>query len=279
MLRRTCTAGVAFTAVLVAGCGRAATPAGLGGDGSELLAGAPGDCQLLESWDADVHGRVLAAIEAGVSHGPLVVARADDQAVVASTTYESPGVELRSAAWMIDKGTLIAVNDEAVRISSTAARVIDSAGDDALAGAMAQAEDCSLVAADRSAPDPPQPEPEMRPDLMVIEPAVAAPGEELALRFPKETPRGIAFELHRRTDRRWVTTHWMNSDANGIQIAGTAPVGTDGFGSDDLGVGGPGPDRVALPGDIQSGEYRVCTANAGDEFCAPLTITMASPPS
>jgi len=34
-----------------------------------------------------------------------------------------------------------------------------------------------------------------------------------------------------------------------------------------------GPDRVALPGDLQSGEYRVCTANAGDEFCAPLTIT------
>ncbi len=272
MLRRTWTARVLLTAVLAVGCGAAATGAGPSGGGPDLLTGVPGDCQLLDSWDADLHARVLAAIEDAVSHGPLVVAGTDDQAVVATTTYETPGVELRSAAWMVDQGTLVALNDEAVHISSAAARVIDSSGEDALAGAMAQAEDCSLVAAERSAPDPAPPEPEMRPDLMVIQPAAAAPGEQLALRFPEETPRGIAFELHRRTDGRWVTTHWMNSDANGIEYAGTAPVGTDGFGSIDVGVGGPGPDRVALPGDIQSGEYRVCTANAGDEFCAPLTI-------
>ncbi len=278
MAGRTWTAGVAFTAVLVTGCAGAATPA-RSGDGSPLLAGVAGECQLVESWDAEMHSRVLAAIEDGVLHGPLVVARADDQAVVASTTYESPGVELRSAAWVVDDGTVMAINDEAVRISAAATRVIDSAGQNALAGAMALAEDCSVVAADRSAPDPPQPEPEMRPDLMVLQPAVAAPGDELALRFPKETPRGIAFELQGRTGRGWVTTHGMNSDANGIEYAGTTPVGTDGFGSIDVGVGGPGPDHVALPGDIPTGEYRVCTANAGDEFCAPLTISVASTPS
>lgn len=277
MPRRRWTAGVALTAVLVASCASAATSVG-SGDASELLAGVPPECQLLESWDAEMHSRVSAAIEDGVSHGPLVVARADDQAVVASTTYESPGVELRSAAWVVDDGTVIAINHEAVRISSAAARVIDGAGEDALAGAMALAEDCSHVAADRSASDPPEPEPEMRPDLMVVDPALAAPGDKLALRFPEETPRGIAFELHRRTDAGWVTTHWMNSDANGREYAGTAPAGTEGWGSIDVGIGGPGPDRVALPGDIPAGEYRVCTANAGDEFCAPLTISVVSTP-
>lgn len=277
MSRRRWTAGVVLTAVVVAGCAGAATSAG-SGDGSQLLAGVPRECQLLEASDPEMQSRVLEAIEDGVLHGPLVVAGRDDQAVVATTTYENIGVELRSAAWMFDDGTLIAINDEAARISSAEARVIDSAGEDAVAGAMALAQDCSVVAADRSASDPPEPEPEMRPDLMIIDPAVAAPGDELALRFPEETPRGIAFELHRRTDGGWVTTHGMNSDANGKEYAGTVPVGTEGFGSIDVGIGGPGPDRVALPGDIPPGEYRVCTANAGDEFCAPLTISVVPTP-
>ena len=278
MPRRTWMTGVALIAALAAGCAGAATPAG-GGDPSELLAGVPGECELLASRDTDLHSRILAAIEDGISHGPLVVVRADDREVVASTTYESSGVEFASAAWVVADATVIAINDEAVRISSAAAGVVDDAGEDAVAGAIALAQDCSLVAADRAAPDPAEPEPEMRPDLMVIEPAVAAPGEELALRFPEETPRGIAFELHRHGDQGWVRTHWMNSDANGSEYAGTTPVGTEGFGSIDVGIGGPGPDHVTLPDDLPAGDYRVCTANAGDEFCAPLTVSVVSTPS
>lgn len=262
--------GIALAAV-VAACGPPFPWSGGSGDGA-LLDGVPGDCELLETRDPELHDQVLAAIDGGVSHGPLVVARVRGAAVVATTTYDRPGVEGRGAAWSVDEDMVVAINDEAARISSFPAQPIDSAGEDALAGAMAEAEDCSFVAADRSAPDPPEPEPEMRPDLMVVEPAIAAPGQQLALRFPEQTARGIAFELHRRTAQGWVATHRMNSDANGAEYAGTAPVGAQGFGSIDVGVGGPGPDHVSLPRDVPPGEYRVCTANAGDEFCSPLTI-------
>lgn len=61
-----------------------------------------------------------------------------------------------------------------------------------------------------------------------------------------------------------------------VQYAGSAPVGADAFGSIDVGIGVPKPDRGALPSDIRSGEYRVCTASAWDELCAPLTIVASS---
>lgn len=40
----------------------------------------------------------------------------------------------------------------------------------------------------------------------------------------------------------------------------------------DVGVAGPGPDRIEIPADAPTGEYRVCTANAREDFCAPIEI-------
>lgn len=230
-----------------------------------LLTGVPGNCRLLEDHDPALHTDMLEIIVPSVDHGPLVIAVGDAGEVIGTTTYESPGVQGASAAWTLEDDTVVAVNPEAERISS-APRATSSPP-------TAQVEDCSWVAADRSVADPPEPEPEMRPDLMLIEPPAAPPGSEVALRFPEETFRGIAFQLDRRTADGWETTHWMTSDANGDQYADTVPAGTEGYGVIDVGVGGPGPDHVRLPDDVGPGEHRICTANAGEEFCAPLTIT------
>jgi len=120
------------------------------------------------------------------------------------------------------------------------------------------------------APEP-EPDPAMRPELLIIEPAEASAGELLALLFPEETMRGIAFHLDRSDGDGWTTTYLMTSDGNGSEPA-TVPVGTEGYGWEDVGVGGLGPDHVRLPGDATTGSYRVCTANALDDFCAPLEI-------
>lgn len=274
MLRRPVIAPVLL--LVLVGCGRPPAPSVTedpGGDSSSLVEGVPGDCALLGTADPDLAEELLASIAADVAHGPLVVARFGGQAVVATTTYERPGVQGRAAAWTVVDGMVTAINEEADRISTVAVGRVDSAGEDALARAMAEAEDCSWVVADRSAEDPPEPDPSMRPDLLVVEPPVAGPGTEVALRFPQETSRGIAFQLDRRTADGWETTHWMSSDANGEQYQDTVAAGTEGYGVIDVGVGGPGPDGVVLPDDVEPGEYRICTANAGDEFCALLEVT------
>lgn len=236
-----------------------------------LLDGVPGDCRLLEDHDPELHASLLALVDPGIEHGPLVVALGEELHVLAATTYERPGVEGASAAWVVEDDAVVTFNAEAERISSAARRDDDASVDDA--AVVAEAEDCSLVAADRSVEDPPAPEPEMRPDLLVIEPEAAPPGTQLALRFPEETSRGIAFTLDRRTADGWETTHWMTSDANGDRDPDTIPAGSEGFAVEDVGVGGPGPDHVRLPEELEPGEYRVCTANAVTQFCAPLTVT------
>ncbi len=40
-----------------------------------------------------------------------------------------------------------------------------------------------------------------------------------------------------------------------------------------LGIIGPGPDRVIIPPDAEPGQYRICTANLAEDFCAPLEVT------
>lgn len=241
-----------------------------------LPAGLPDDCALLGDVDAALRDRLADGIHADVAYGPLVRVVVEDGSgglVVATTTYEEPGVEGDSAAWTVVEGDVTAVDATAARISSFAAVPFDSAGEHPVASAVALAHDCSWVAADASGPpDPPAPGPSMRPDLLVVEPATARPGDRLALRFPDGTMRGIAFDLQRRTAQGWVTTHWMTSDGNGPEYAVTVPAGTEGFAVIDVGVGGTGPDHVTLPADPVPGAYRVCTANAVEDFCAPLTI-------
>ncbi len=119
---------------------------------------------------------------------------------------------------------------------------------------------------------PADPSSEMRPELMVADPTRPSNGEVVELTFPRETMRGIAFVLERQENGVWQYLYDMVSDANG-GAPHTVPALSQGFGYDDVGVGGPGPDRVRIPEDAEAGRYRICTANAGDEFCTgPIDI-------
>ena len=46
----------------------------------------------------------------------------------------------------------------------------------------------------------------------------------------------------------------------------------EGMAVEDIGVGGPGPDHVPIPDPAEPGDYRICTGNAGADFCAPIEI-------
>jgi hypothetical protein len=39
-----------------------------------------------------------------------------------------------------------------------------------------------------------------------------------------------------------------------------------------IGVAGRGPDHLLIPDVADPGTYRVCTANAGEDVCAPVEI-------
>lgn len=247
-----------------------------------LLAGMPDRCSLAEAVEQDPSSRstrqgqaVQAGLDDDADRGPLVgVPIADDEGsgIVAATLFDERGAPGDVAAWRADaSGSVTAANELAGTISRFDVEVIETAGSDAAAQALALATDCSWGAATRVRPPPPEPEPSMRPDLLVLEPAAVRPGGIVRMHFPNETMRGVAFQLDRRTESGWETVFWMTSDGNGGQ-PDWVPVGTDGYGWPDVGVGGAGPDRVVIPERATPGSYRVCTANAGDEFCAPLEI-------
>jgi hypothetical protein len=116
---------------------------------------------------------------------------------------------------------------------------------------------------------------------MVATPSDARPGGILDLTFPTSAERGEPFFLF-----RWKGTSWgkpaylLISDAT---RRGTREASRDLFWADrsedwawnDIGVGGPGPDRVKIPEAAKPGLYRICTANTrpGSELCAQVRVT------
>lgn len=244
----------------------------------DLLAGVPGDCRLLqpgEGADGRVARQVLAGLKISADPGPLVAVDASSTlAVVASTMYTGDGDQGQTTVWTVDTDTLtvLAANAAAAEVSGFDVQLVDTAGAGPVPSAIASATDCSYAAADRLRPDPPEPTPQMRPDLLVLEPAEAAPGTVVAMQFPQHTSRGVAFQLDALVDGGWVPQYWMTAVQEG-QPRPAVRVGTQGYGTDDVGVGGPGPDRVLLPEDVPPGQYRICTANAAKDFCATLQIT------
>lgn len=119
---------------------------------------------------------------------------------------------------------------------------------------------------------------QMRPDLMVVTPNPAVPGETAEITYPEETPRGVAFVLERQLqDGSWDHVYFLiASPADRPDIRPEWFTAEQGAGWDDLGVGGPGPDRVVIPETAEPGQYRICTANAGDEFCTPMRVADAA---
>jgi len=113
----------------------------------------------------------------------------------------------------------------------------------------------------------------MRPELLVIDPTTAAPGEVVALTFPEETTRGVLFGLEVQDGDAWRPVAYLTSDGPGAGWERAWwPVDAEGMAVPDIGVAGPGPDRVVIPEVAEPGAYRICTGNAGADFCAPIEI-------
>jgi hypothetical protein len=115
------------------------------------------------------------------------------------------------------------------------------------------------------------------PRLIVIEPDVARPGQVVELRYPKGLQRGVPFFMSRRVNDHWSEPEFLLiSDAGGKWTNGPwwYPRGSDKWGWDDLGVSGPGPDRIKVPDVAEPGSYRICTANTGEKsYCVQLTVS------
>jgi hypothetical protein len=131
---------------------------------------------------------------------------------------------------------------------------------------------CDALQPSISSLGPADPDAEFRPDLIVAEPTSIGPGGLVSLTFPMETVRGIVFVLEERVGEVWA--HRFNLTSDGPGPGWTAewfPLDAD-IGFPDIGVMGPGPDRVPIPESAEPGEWRICTGNAGDEFCTPIEI-------
>lgn len=59
---------------------------------------------------------------------------------------------------------------------------------------------------------PADPDAEVRPDLIAVDPTAAEPGDVVALTFPEETGRGILFVLEERIGDTWAHRYNLTSD-------------------------------------------------------------------
>jgi hypothetical protein len=141
----------------------------------------------------------------------------------------------------------------------------------ALVAALAAA--CDAGVPSPSAPTgPADPNAEFRPDLIVADPTTVAPGDLVSLTFPEETVRGVLFVLEERVGETWIHRFNLSSDGPGPEwTAEWFPLDGD-VAFPDIGVLGPGPDRVPIPDTAEPGAWRICTGNAGAEFCAAIEI-------
>lgn len=119
-------------------------------------------------------------------------------------------------------------------------------------------------------------EAEARPDLLTIEPNPMSPGDEVELYFPQETERGVAYVLEKRVPNDWQVRYFLTSRTADYAASGPSWSAVDADATPDpwpdIAIDGPGPDSVHVPDTAGPGQYRICTANAPENFCAELEI-------
>jgi hypothetical protein len=107
---------------------------------------------------------------------------------------------------------------------------------------------------------------------VTVAPDTARPGATVALTFPTAPGRGIAFQLAKESEPAkvlyYLTSDWGEPGKH--KPTWWAYVGRGGW--EDVGIGGPGPDRVVVPDIAEDGTYLLCTANAPDQACGLLTV-------
>jgi len=114
------------------------------------------------------------------------------------------------------------------------------------------------------------PEPPDAP-LFQLEPRNPQAGETFTANFDADSSRGGFFHLRRWEGSDWSTPRFaLESGFDGpptfIKIDG------EGIETEDYGAGGAGPDPLIMPGDIEPGQWRLCTANAGIQLCTQISI-------
>lgn len=106
---------------------------------------------------------------------------------------------------------------------------------------------------------------------MDVAPASATPSQEVALRFPADSQRGIAFSLSRWSPGEWHQNYYLTSDwgmsGNYAPSWWTVEDSAD-RGSQQVVVSSSGPDRGLVPDTAPPGDHLLMTANPPDEACA-----------
>jgi len=103
--------------------------------------------------------------------------------------------------------------------------------------------------------------------------AHVAAGEVVELRYPNDLERGVVFTLSpQRPGMRNDPLFMLYSDAGSEGGTPSWRAVGEALDATDVGVGGPGPDRLLLPPKLEPGDYRVCTANAAYN-CVNLSVT------
>ena len=128
------------------------------------------------------------------------------------------------------------------------------------------------------APEGPlNPDSELAPDEIRVEPEEVAPGSMVELHFPNGMPRGVAWVIERRHEDDWQQYYMVNTNAHSDELEPrSAPISQDFFGWPDIRIGGPGPDPVPIPDDAPAGEYRICHETRETSLCAALRATSDS---
>ena len=105
---------------------------------------------------------------------------------------------------------------------------------------------------------------------LTLDPAVARPGEIVALRFPDHRTRGIPYTLESDSADGWKLAYFLMATN---RLDETAPPDwwsvddAEGKAWADVGFGGPGPEWVSVPDVATSGTNRLCTEMSRKPAC------------
>jgi hypothetical protein len=111
---------------------------------------------------------------------------------------------------------------------------------------------------------------------MTAEPATTPAGALVTLTFPDQRLRGVAFRLESAQPTGWQLDYYLIAGRTGSKEPGRYSW----YRADDphrtwvqVGITGPGGEKVRIPDIAAPGMYRLCTEGAAQEACTPLTIT------
>jgi hypothetical protein len=110
-----------------------------------------------------------------------------------------------------------------------------------------------------------------RPASMVADRETAAPGDVVELTFPDEMGRGILYVLEQEVGGVWAYRYGLIATGEGGLPSEWFVAGDD-VAVEDIGVVGPGPDRVRIPETASPGSWRLCTGNAAENVCVRLQL-------